>query len=190
MGNFNKDEIRQKYILLRKTTPRTDRDEKSKEICIKLRKLHDFIISSTIFVYLSMPEEVSTDMIIKQALDSKKVVTCPVVCKKQGVMKAAQLYGLDHVVPGAYGIREPEGKSLIIQETKIDLAIVPGVVFDKKGARIGYGGGYYDKFLPKLKKNTAIIALAFDLQIVNNITQDEYDVPVDIIITEQRIIYI
>ena len=71
----------------------------------------------------------------------------------------------------------------------IDLIIVPGVVFDKHCNRIGFGAGYYDRFLSKRAKNTPTIGIAYDYQIIDKISIGEYDVPLDFIITEKRIIY-
>ena len=85
----------------------------------------------------------------------------------------------------SYGILEPV-KIIEKSPNKIDLIIVPGIGFDKRGNRLGHGKGYYDKLLRKLK--TIKIGLAFELQIVDQIPTDENDVPVDLIITEERII--
>jgi 5-formyltetrahydrofolate cyclo-ligase len=70
---------------------------------------------------------------------------------------------------------------------KMDLLIIPGIVFDLQGNRLGYGKGYYDRFL-SLRKIKYIIALAYELQVINQIPNNEHDIPVDIIITEKRII--
>jgi 5-formyltetrahydrofolate cyclo-ligase len=70
----------------------------------------------------------------------------------------------------------------------IDLIIVPGVVFDEHCNRIGFGAGYYDRFLPKRAKNSSTIGLAYDYQIINKIPTGDYDIPLDFIISEKRII--
>jgi len=68
------------------------------------------------------------------------------------------------------------------------LVIVPGIAFDKKGYRIGYGHGYYDRFLKILKKDVKKIGLAFEIQVVDEIPEEEHDVPVDIVVTEKRVL--
>ncbi|MCX7658787.1 MAG: 5-formyltetrahydrofolate cyclo-ligase, partial [Oscillospiraceae bacterium] len=90
---------------------------------------------------------------------------------------------------GCYGILEPV-KELArrVPPENLDMVIVPGVAFDLKKNRIGYGGGYYDRFLKKMRFNCLKVGIAFEFQIVPEIPASENDVPVDIIVTEKRII--
>ncbi len=90
---------------------------------------------------------------------------------------------------GAYGIREP--KKDVCSEVKlkdIDVIIVPAVAYDEDGYRLGYGGGFYDRFLEKLRYDTVTIGIAFDLQIFNSIPKEPHDAQLDYIITETRVI--
>ena len=90
---------------------------------------------------------------------------------------------------GVYGVLEPNKEFIRpVSYDVIELVLVPGAVFDIKGNRIGYGAGYYDRFLSKLDESIPKIALAYDFQIVDKITPHEHDVPMDYIITEKRII--
>jgi 5-formyltetrahydrofolate cyclo-ligase len=91
------------------------------------------------------------------------------------------------ITKGKYGILENSMSDSIIEE--MDLLIVPGIAFDLQGNRIGYGKGYYDRFLSKRKANY-IIGLAFENQIINKIPKTAYDIPVNILFTEKRIIYV
>jgi 5-formyltetrahydrofolate cyclo-ligase len=91
--------------------------------------------------------------------------------------------------PGAYEIPEPRSGALRpIEASEIDLLIVPGVAFDLKGNRLGYGGGYYDRFFPLLRPQTPLVALAFELQIVSWVPVEEWDQQVHCIVTEERVI--
>jgi 5-formyltetrahydrofolate cyclo-ligase len=88
-----------------------------------------------------------------------------------------------------YGIPEP-----IIERTEdfkaenIDLVIVPGIAFDEEGSRIGYGGGFYDRFIQLLGHGVPLLSIAFELQVIPKIPSENHDLPVDKIITEKRVI--
>ncbi|HID0825153.1 TPA: 5-formyltetrahydrofolate cyclo-ligase, partial [Clostridium botulinum] len=81
-------------------------------------------------------------------------------------------------------ILEPKNFKNIVDSKEIDLAILPGLAFDNKGGRLGYGGGFYDRFIPKLKKEVSKIALAYDFQILKEVPKDAHDVLVDDIIID------
>jgi len=90
---------------------------------------------------------------------------------------------------GDLGVYQPREEFYrIVSPDELDLVIIPGVAFNKRGDRLGRGGGYYDRFLKQLRKQVPIVALAFEVQIVEDIPLEESDMPVDFIITEQRII--
>ena len=92
--------------------------------------------------------------------------------------------------PGFKGIREPDPDSLRqLSADDLDLIIVPGVAFDSSGNRLGMGKGYYDRFLKHLRPSALKIALAFENQIVASIPWDDNDIKMDMIITEERVIY-
>jgi len=94
------------------------------------------------------------------------------------------------LMPGPRGILEPDSSRCnLVPIECIDIAIIPGVAFDEKGGRIGSGNGYYDRFIPKLSITTRKVALTFENQIIPQIQMESHDKYVDIIITEERIIY-
>ncbi|MDH3921502.1 MAG: 5-formyltetrahydrofolate cyclo-ligase, partial [Desulfobulbaceae bacterium] len=95
------------------------------------------------------------------------------------------------LVPGYYNIPEPDPKkSLRLEPGEIDAAVIPGSVFDIHGGRLGYGGGYYDRFLLNDAPQAKRIGLAFELQVVDNVPLEPHDQPLDILITEERIVNI
>jgi len=99
------------------------------------------------------------------------------------------LKNLNELEPGAFNILEPKKEFFRpVSPDDIDLVIIPGVAFDKDGDRIGYGMGFYDRFLRSMKKNIPVVALAYEFQIVDDIPVDDTDVTVHKIITEERII--
>ena len=122
---------------------------------------------------------------IKEALNEKKVVV-PISNKKDCSLTLSELKDWDDLEASSYGILEPKKEKIKeISIDEIDLIIVPGVAFDKFGNRLGHGKGYYDRLLKNA--NTTIIGLAFEFQTIEKIPTDEHDKPVDIIITEDRI---
>lgn len=89
----------------------------------------------------------------------------------------------DDLVLGAFAIREPRPDAPPVDPSQIDAVIVPGIAFDRRGFRIGYGGGYYDRLLATLPARTRTIGLAFDEQIVDEVPDDAHDVPVGVLVT-------
>lgn len=138
-----------------------------------------------IFIYVSLQKEVDTHGIIKQALKDKKRVFVPkVISLKQG-MVAVEIKDFSCLKKcGKYKILEPVDFNENINKDDIDLAIVPGLAFDRKGDRIGYGGGFYDRFFVGLNKNVPKIALAYDFQIIDYVPKSNHDICVDKIITD------
>lgn len=95
---------------------------------------------------------------------------------------------LDRLLPGAFGILEPPLDSPIVQAKQIDMALIPGLAFTPEGVRLGYGGGFYDRFLPGLSKTSVVVGIAFAKQIVPELPEDAHDMRVEFVVTEQGVI--
>lgn len=133
-----------------------------------------------VFVYLSFSSEAPTDGLIERLRLDGHNVYCPRI--EKGEMQAV-LYGEDFTL-SSYGIREPIGE---IYEGNIDVAVLPLLAVDKQGHRLGYGKGYYDRYLrlrPKMKR----IAYAFDFQVLDSVPCSDLDESADMIVTDKRII--
>ena len=162
----------------------------SKEITRSLLGTDEFKAASTIMCYLSLGQEVDTKMIIDECLKEKKTVLIPIILKNDdgtSYMEASQLLDPESdLAPGTMGILEPKSRSIRIRDPKIiDLVIVPGLAFDKKGNRLGYGAGYYDYFLERVREDCKQIALAFSFQLIDNLPTQEHDKKIGNIITER-----
>lgn len=187
----SKDMIRKEIISKRDSLTSQEISDKSKVIANKLISAYEYKNAENILIYASMRSEVITDGIIDDALKSGINVFCPkCIDKDNGVMVFYKIDSLDDLKECYYGIREPEytSDSEVFDDTKdIDktLVIVPGVAFDRCGNRIGYKGGYYDRFLSKYPL-IKTIALAFELQMVDRIPADAHDIPVLQVITESN----
>lgn len=181
--------LRREKIRARKALSPKERAQKSAEICRRLQESAEWKKSGTVLVYVSYGEEVSTRELIEQAFLDGKRVYCPRVCGK-GRMEFYRILSADDLQPGFCGIPEPSGDGErfpagVLQPYDI-LILVPGTVFDRCGHRIGYGGGYYDRYLARFPKGNrpCCIGLCFGCQMTESLVPKEHDIPVD------RVIYI
>lgn len=157
--------------------------------------LHDRLFDSDLWkkaesigVTMSQDIEWDTYPIINQAWREKKIISVPKATHKTRQMTFYAITSFDQLEEGYIGIQEPiEGKATEIKKQEIDLLIVPGVAFTKAGYRIGFGGGFYDRFLADYTGKT--VSLIATEQLYNNLPHDEYDQPVNYIITDQGLIH-
>jgi 5-formyltetrahydrofolate cyclo-ligase len=184
-----KNKIRQEILEKRKLLSDEMISLKSKKIFHSLKTLPLYKNAKNVMVYIDFRNEVKTNLIIEDLLRSNKNVILPISVPKTKEMILSKLLDpKEELTKGTYGILEPKKEYIRKVNTDIlDLIIVPGVVFDREGYRIGYGGGYYDRFLDKLSKDIPSIGLAFDLQIIHQVPNDSFDCPVDFVITETQI---
>lgn len=179
-----KKEIRRRIRQIRSQIPEELKKQYSVSIQNKLLQDKAFQDADEIFCYVNNKDEVKTDLIMSVAWKLGKKVAVPKVMER-GIMEFFYISGREELAIGHYGILEPLSNSLA--KGNQVLMIMPGVGFDRKGNRIGYGGGYYDRYLmrysPKYK-----IALSYSDQITEYIRNEEQDVSVDKIFTEREII--
>jgi len=165
-------------------------ERKSALIQNKLLTLSLFLEGRGVLFYLAMEDEVQTRPIIERALRMGRTISVPLIEKGQREIFPSILKDPDkELTPGLWGILEPHRKfyrPCPLEE--IDVVIVPGVAFDEAGNRLGFGRGFYDKFLRKLPGRANFVGLAFELQVVGSLPFRPHDVAVDYIITEKRII--
>ncbi|NMB33871.1 MAG: 5-formyltetrahydrofolate cyclo-ligase [Clostridium sp.] len=186
----SKKEIRKEILDSRKALPKDEVIKRSNKIRDRLLNFEGFITSKYVMLYMDFANEVMTDAIIEYCLKCDKIVALPLIKSSGGRKKIDAYQPKDYALalrPGTYGILEPVKQlSLKIEPDKIDMVLTPGVAFDLKGSRIGYGAGYYDFFFQQTRDNCFKLGLAFELQIVHSIPKEEHDVSMDAIITEDR----
>lgn len=187
MNKAKKKDLRNIILNKRNSIDNNTKEEMDREIFNRLINLDLYKEAKNIFIYLSFGSEIDTNPIIDRALEDGKEVYIPKIYKSNKEMKAIRLNSFEDLEENSMGILEPKDDSNFIDKENIDLIIVPGAVFDLEGNRIGYGGGYYDRFLSNIKDKRNKVALAYDLQIVENIEAEEHDIKVDYIITNSRI---
>jgi len=186
-----KDTLRKNMLHQRRNMEMQEVDTFSNKITETIMKLPQFINGKNIMLYLSFNKEVNTYPLAAWCLDNGKTVIAPYCIQSTKQIIPFKLSNLtSDLTKSTFGIMEP--KITLLEKFNIediDLIVVPGVVFDKNCNRIGFGAGYYDRFLVKKSKKTSIIGIAYDYQITDNIPTDKYDVPLDFIITEKKIIF-
>lgn len=179
-----KKELRKEIIKKRDELDYTEKTIKDKKIIEKLKDTKEYKEAKGIFVYIGFGSEINTKILIEDALEDGKEVCVPKVIKKDMVF--IKINSLENLVTSSYGILEPVGDKNNFNVDNLGLIIMPGLAFDKQGNRLGYGGGYYDKFLSNNKINVKKIALAYDFQILDKVPSEEHDIKVDSIITEEK----
>jgi len=184
---MDKRDIRKQMVELRCNQKKELIENLSKIIQSKLYELPHYKNAQNIMFYIDAKNEVKTDEAILKSISLGKSVYVPKIIGK-GEMIAVKIKSLDELQEGHFGILEPISDEAI-EPQNLDIVIVPGVAFDRRGYRIGYGGGYYDRFLKKLSIKTVKIAFAFEFQILDTLPQEEHDILMDIIISEKQIYF-
>ena len=182
-----REEIAQKFVAL----SAKEIAEKTEAIENRLFDFANFLESKITLLYINNEHEVLTENIIKRAFVYNKIVVLPAYNAQNFEMELKKVDNIEKdLVPGPRDILQPDAsrcKDVPIE--KIDIAIIPAVALDEKGGRIGSGKGYYDRLIPRLAITTRKVALAFETQIVPQVPIESHDRHVDIIITENRVIY-
>lgn len=187
----NKKELRKYIFGLRDNLAPREIASKSERIAQNLRLLPAYRRAHTVMFFLSFRSEVDTRGAVEECISLGKKVVVPKALPETRELQPSLLLDWERdLEPGAYDIPEPRQEALReIEPGQIDLLIVPGVAFDESGNRLGYGGGYYDRFFALLRPEVPLVALVFDLQIVPAVPVDEWDRRVDWIVTEERVLY-
>jgi 5-formyltetrahydrofolate cyclo-ligase len=168
-----------------------ERRERSRRIFQRLESLPLYREAGFILFYASFGSEVDTWGMMEDALKCGKRVALPRVEEGSGGLSALEIRDLYRDLHAGYkGIPEPlEDGSRSVKEDHMSLIIVPGLVFDDRGYRLGYGKGYYDRFLFSLSRKVPSVGLAFDFQVVPALPVSPSDYPLDLIVTDERIIW-
>ena len=178
-----KNELRKKMKKIRDNIPSDKRKIEDQIIAKTLINSEIYINAKTLFIYNSFRSEVCTTYIIKEALN-EKIVALPVTNSLDHSMEAYEINEDSVFVQDSYGIQIPDTKtSNIINPKEIDLTIVPLIAYDNLGNRLGYGGGYYDRYLPRLRKDAIVVGLAYSNQFVEELTIEHFDKKLDYVIT-------
>lgn len=174
----NKKELRARVREQKRAMTSDEIEEKSRLLGEKFRQCQAYQDAKTIYGYLPYNQEVRTVPILRQALLDGKQVAVPKVFGDE--MKFILLPDLDRVSKGYAGIPEPIDDGPEAADP-LALVLMPGLVFDPQGHRIGYGGGFYDKFLSR-EPDHPTVALCYDFQVMDHLETEEFDIPVDLVL--------
>ncbi|HYA83138.1 MAG TPA: 5-formyltetrahydrofolate cyclo-ligase [Candidatus Bathyarchaeia archaeon] len=182
-----KDNMRRIMLQKRNSLAYDTINTKSVEIQQRFTNSYEFNHVKILASYFPTGSEVRTEKIISAALKSNRLVALP---RTEGEdIKFYQIFLSTNLILGRFGIKEPPISSNSLVSDDIDLLLVPGILFDTRGYRIGYGYGYYDKFIAKKKKSTLSVGLAYECQMCEEIPRSNYDQKINILVTEKRMLY-
>ncbi len=184
-ANNRKTELRAVLQASREKLVQDERRQKNQSIQQNLTELAPIQDCQSVFCFISSTNEVDTHGIINHLLNSKKQVAVPRISSEKH-MQAIVFPGWDELEKGPLGILSPKHPAPVA--SKINITLTPGLAFSIAGARLGYGRGYYDKWFAE-NGGGLKIALAYEMQILDEIPTDEHDINVDVIVTEDRVIY-
>lgn len=183
---MNKKELRKELLKKRNNIKSYLKQEQDNIIYENFINSELYKNAQDIFIYVSFGSEVDTHKIINRALKDKKNVYVPKTDMNKKEMIAVKIHSLSELNVDSYGILAPVNVDKTLIANKFDIIVMPGVAFDKLGNRIGYGGGYYDKYIKNNIRATKKIALAYEEQIIERIESEIHDIKVDYIISPKK----
>jgi 5-formyltetrahydrofolate cyclo-ligase len=168
-----------------------NKDELSRQAMARFFALPEYQAAQTVMLYLDVRAEIRTRHDLPAALASGKKIVVP-WCNEQGLLELFHLESLEELAIGMYKILEPKPELRLLPAKQVnvkelDLVMVPGVAFDRRGGRMGHGKGYYDKLLEHARPETPLVALAFECQLFPEIPVQPHDVFMDKIVTEANV---
>ena len=178
-----KTELRQKYRSLRQSMPPEIKEQKDAAIAAQVRRLWQYQRNNVLLIYVSTSIEVDTFRIIRQALADGKRVAVPRCVPNTRNMEFYYIQSTDELKPGMFGVLEPEPVSEhLYRESDGGLCIVPAFSYDWRGYRLGYGKGYYDRFLSRFEGN--MVGICYSECVQRSLPHGSFDRPVELLVTE------
>ncbi len=182
-----KSSLRRAVIQRRDSLPPQEIRRLSARAADRLFSLPEIRSAAVIMFFVTFGSEVDTVPMLRRALRAGKRTLAPRVDPARRELTPCQVVDLDRdLVVGSYGIREPAPHCPVVPLDEIDAVLVPAAVWSEDGYRIGYGGGYYDRFLAQAARAVRI-GLGFELQVAPEVPRGEHDLPVDILVTEAKV---
>ena len=182
-----KNKIRSVYMTKRGTLPPEVREMYDNKICDRFMALVTYRYAKSLLMYSPLVHEININRITLHALANGKTVAYPRCDITGSTMEYHIVQSLDQLEPGAYGIKEPPADLPVydVKSTENAVCIVPALVYDKSGYRLGYGKGYYDRYLAEF--NGAKVGLVYNDFIVPSVPRGRYDLAVDVLVTEKGV---
>lgn len=176
--------LREKYRSLRQNMPREIKESYDEAIAKQVRRLYQYKNASILLTYVSTDIEVDTFAIIRQALADGKKVAVPRCVPGTRSMEFYFINGVEELQPGAFNVLEPDPATHVLMEDfSQGLCLVPAFSYDWQGFRLGYGKGYYDRFLSRFQGN--IIGICYSTCVQRTLPHGRFDRPVELLVTEK-----
>ena len=183
-----KQELRLEMLRLRDALSPAAAARAGAAVTRRVLALPAFRDAGTVMAYLDVRKEVQTRALIRKALASGRRVAVPVTDPERRRLIAAGVSGYPiDLEPGPYGIPQPK-RYEEIPPGELDCILIPGLAYDVRGYRLGFGGGYYDRFLPRVRSDAVLIGLAYDFQLRPTVYPEAHDRAVHLVATETRIL--
>lgn len=183
---MDKKQIRSSAIQTLKNFSEDEKQKVEQKLTKNLLSSNLWNQAKTIGITMAQGFEWDTKMIIEAAWNQNKIIAVPKCSPSEKKLTFYQLKTFDQLEVVYYNLLEPKPeKSAIVDKTSIDLLVVPGLCFDEKGYRVGFGGGYYDRFLADYSNET--VSLIHTSQLVNEVPSENFDIPVNHLITEKEL---
>jgi len=186
-----KQVLRQQILAAREQVPESERARMSRSIAARIAEMESYRSAKTILAYMNFGAEFESEILVRQALASGKILLLPKVNVAMRELELHRVEGADaQLAPGAYGIREPiaERCERLVRLEEIEFILLPGVAFGRDGARLGYGGGFFDKLLARMTHRPVLVAGAYSMQLAASIPMEANDRRVDWLVTESETI--
>ena len=181
--------LRDALMASRDAIPPALREDASRAIAARIEALDEYRRARVVLLTLPCRSEWDATLVAEHALADGKCVAVPRVDLSQRMLQPLRIRNMDVDIEAGYrGIPEPRDHCPPVAAATIEWVLVPGVAFDDRGRRLGYGGGYYDRLLPLLTPEAPRVAGAFDVQLVESVPAAPHDIGVDCIATELRLV--
>ncbi len=182
-----KEALRQRFAALRRALNAEARSERSASMSKLLLELPEFAKARVLSAYAPLKFEIDPAVALRAGRADGKVVGLPRAIPGTRDLMLHAYAPEDELVESGFAVREPLVTAPVIEPDEVDLVLVPGLGFDLRGNRLGYGQGFYDRYLPRLTKALRV-GLGFELSMLVEVPASEHDVPVDLIVTDRRVI--
>ena len=180
-----KQEIRAKARARRTNIPPKERAEMDARIAQNVRRLYQYKAANTVLIYVSTAIEIDTKLIIENAWSDGKKVAVPRCIPGSRNMEFHYIESFDDLSPGTFSVLEPNENSMIVSDFTGCLMILPAITVDYDGYRLGYGKGYYDRYMSRFSGPSVV--LCYSCELVGKLYRGRFDAPASAIITEKKI---
>ena len=187
MNKMTKNELRQKYRIIRNTFGEEFVKEASRLACQNIEKSEAFLNADTVLLYYPIKNEISPLPLFELCLRMGKEVAFPVCQNEVLSLEFRKISSLDELSNAIFGISEPNSSCEIASLTKNTLCLVPAIAFSKSGHRLGYGKGFYDRFLTNFEGISA--GFSYSTLVLDSLPHEVHDIPLAMIVTESEVMY-